>query len=137
MSTEPNKSEKSAPTTKSVGTLLFAGNGDQMRVSTVKRKDGRATSFVIHRVKQADGSFQSIRGGSSDHESFEAAKANSKKLIEAARAKGWEGKSGRGGFRAKPDAFDVANLPAAKGGSAASTGASKPAAKPAAPASKK
>ena len=98
-----------------IRTVTDAG-GDQLQFISTARKDGTASSYVLHRVKQADGKFKNTRGASNQHPNLDSAKKAILAAVKAAAKDGWlERKAGGGGFVAKPDAFTLDKLPKPKG----------------------
>ncbi len=94
----------------SVG-LHGAEEGSAMRINATRRSDGTATSFVVVTTVKG-GKRHNARGATERHDSMDAAKAAVAKLAAQAMKLGWSRKAS--GFKSKPDAFDVAHLPAAK-----------------------
>ena len=99
---------------KSITRSLVGPNKEQMVFSGVIRKDGTVGTFVTHRILKDDGKLkESKRGATSEHTNV----ADAHKAIAAGVAlavkKGWqEQKAGPpSGFRARPDAFTIDNLP--------------------------
>jgi hypothetical protein len=102
---------KPAPKTKrffSVG--LHGADGSTMRVTAALRKDGSATTYATHTVQGAGGKRQSKRGATERHEDMAHARTAVEKLAASAVKLGWQRRAS--GFKARPDAFDAAHLPA-------------------------
>lgn len=108
----PKKARTGVP--KSTGFSLNDAQGNQMRIVAVAKKDGTATTYVVHRVLDADKKVQSVtRGATQVHASLDVARSIAEKLKEKAVAAGWLAKQSRVG-KAKPDAFTADALPAPK-----------------------
>lgn len=108
----PKKARTGIP--KSTGVTLHDAAGDVMRVTAVVKKDGTATTYVIHRVLDDEGKTKSAtRGATQFHPNMDAAVSAVEKIKAQLVAAGWQARQTRVGA-AKPDAFDLAHLPAPK-----------------------
>jgi len=94
-----------------VRTLTDGGNQLQF-IATVK-KDGSVNSYVVHRINGPDGKLvKSERGGTVSYPDLASAKVAIESGVKSAVKGGWsERKGGGGGFKARPDAFSLSNLP--------------------------
>jgi hypothetical protein len=94
-----------------VRTLTDPG-GNELQFLANRRKDGTWSSYVSHRQMKDKKLVKSSRGASNDHDSLDEAKAEIEKGVKAATGQGWqERKAGGGGFKPRPDSFNLANLP--------------------------
>jgi hypothetical protein len=84
--------------------------GPKLRVTAKQQKDGSFRVFAAHIEKGRDGKPVTKIGASSTHATTEVAKRAVDEMIAAVIAKGWTLK--QTGL-AKPDAFDLANIPRA------------------------
>jgi hypothetical protein len=89
---------------------------NQLQFIAVVKKDGSVNSYVVHRENGPDGKMiKSTRGGTVSYETLAKAKEAIDVSVKAAQKQGWsERKGGGGGFKARPDAFDLAHLPSPK-----------------------
>lgn len=99
---------------RSFGLVLRSDEGSTLRIQAVaSRRDGSVQTFVVHqRPKGPDGKRFSQRGATATHASLEAARAAVERIAAEAVKKGWQRPQRRTGFTARPDAFDLAGLPA-------------------------
>ena len=96
---------------RSMSVALRSGDKETLRIVAVFKKDGTATTYVIHSVKDPKGKPQNTRGGTEQHPTADAAKKAVERLAKEAEKRGWKRGARRAGFQAKPDAFTVDNLP--------------------------
>jgi hypothetical protein len=87
-------------------------DGPSLRFTALSKKDGSFRTFATYVEKGKDGKNVNKQGASSTHPSMEQAKKAIDEMIAAAVAKGWVQRH-TGRIAAKPDAFDLANLPRA------------------------
>jgi hypothetical protein len=103
-------------------------DGPSLRFTMLAKSDGTYSTFATYVEKGKDGKSANKKGATSTHATVEAAKKAMDELIAAAVAKGWvQRRTGRA--TAKPDAFDLAGLPAAPKAAPASAPAPAPVAK--------
>jgi hypothetical protein len=94
--------------------LVAVDGGSMLRMTAILKKDGSAITFVVHTTKATNGKLQNTRGATEKHATLDAARTAIDKLVLDAVKLGWSMRKGRGGFKAKPDAFDAKHLPAPK-----------------------
>jgi hypothetical protein len=104
---------KVAAPPKSYSVTLRGADGATLQLVALRKADGTASSYAIHSTKAASGKRNSERGATQQHASFDAARAAVEKVATEAAKRGWVRKPRTAGFAAKPDAFSLANLPAA------------------------
>jgi hypothetical protein len=105
----PKKATGGPP--KSTGVSLFDEAGNTMRITAVVKKDGTASTYVVHKVLGSDGKTKTqTRGATQVHDDMEAARAALDRIKKKAVSAGWQEKTSKVG-RAKPDEFDIAHLP--------------------------
>ena len=99
---------------QSITRTLVSGK-EQMMFIGIIRKDGTVGTYVTHRILKDDGKLEkSKRGATSEHASVADAHTAIAAGIAIAVKKGWQERKGgppSGGFRARPDAFSIDNLP--------------------------
>jgi hypothetical protein len=90
-------------------------HGEQSRLIfvAVVSKVG-ATSYVLHQVKDGDKWKTEARGATESHPDITAASKAVDAGVTAALKGGWRKPAGPAGFKPKPDAFSLSNLPPAK-----------------------
>lgn len=95
-------------------TLADTGRAD-LQFKAAAHKDGTATSYALHRVKDEKGKIVSqTRGMTAQHASFDAAREACLKAAAVAQKDGWHKRAVGRGFVPKPDAFTLGTLPKAK-----------------------
>ena len=110
---EAPKAQEFAKVPKSITRTLVNGN-EQMVFSGIVRKDGTVGTFITVRTLKADGKLEkSSRGGTSEQPNLAAAHKAISGGVALAVKKGWQERKGgpTSGFRARPDAFTIDNLP--------------------------
>jgi hypothetical protein len=115
---EPKAAKAPRGPAKSYIKVLKSGK-DTLSYVANATKDGKAKSYVSHRVvgeKDGKPDITIARGGTTEHESLDAAKKASEDFVKAALAQGWEAPKPAvaPGFVQKPDSFSLANLPKPK-----------------------
>ncbi len=109
--TTSDEAKPKAP--RSFGQTLHGTDGEVLRVVAVFRRDGSARTFVVHSTaKDAKGKRANQRGATQTFATSKEAVAAVERVAQAALAKGWARRERVAGFAAKPDAFDLAHLPA-------------------------
>jgi hypothetical protein len=111
-STVQAQPERSAKAPKTYSVTLHGTEGATLRITATFRRDGTGVTWAAHTTKAANGKRHSERGATQQHATADAARAAVDKLAEESVKRGWVRKTAQGGFRAKPDAFDVNSLPA-------------------------
>ena len=97
-----------------ISRTLVDAKGNTLQFNANQRKDGSATSYVNHITRDKEGKLvKSSRGGTNSHASLDAARAAFEGPIKDAVASGWQERKGGGGggFKARPDSFDLNSLP--------------------------
>jgi len=126
---EPAKGKPSAPDAsagpKSFGVTLKSGDGkESIRITGIRRKDGKAETFATHftgkTIKSKNKAGEEVerlkgdRGATRAHTSMEVAKIFVDELVSKLTKKGWGVQAKAGVGKKHVDAFDLDSLPSPK-----------------------
>src|SRR5574340_72088 len=106
-----NEAAKPERQQRSWSVHLVDGAGARLLVTIEHRRDGSLRTFVQY-VTGKGKTWKSVRGASSRHADEKSARAAQNALVATALKTGWTKRETRGGgFTAKPESFDVEDLP--------------------------
>lgn len=113
----PNTATPTPKSPRSQSVALRSPDGAILRFTAIyHRRDGGAVTYAVHSTAPEGKSKKrtNTRGATETHANVAAAKTAIEKLVAQAVKLGWQRKERASGFRARPDAFDAAHLPAVK-----------------------